>query len=84
MAERSKDPLSAESMSTTIEDVVPPLYKSVPVDCEICQHIMRALHAPFEEAYKTDFGPAVNVLSKPCPAHDLFFARLKERFESNE
>ena len=84
MAERSKDPLSAESTSTTIEEVVPPLYKSVPVDCEICQHIMRALHAPFEEAYKTDFGPAVNVLSKPCPAHDLFFARLKERFESNE
>jgi hypothetical protein len=83
-AKTGDDSLSAELASTTIEEVVPALYDSVPLECEICQHIMRAFHTPFEKAYTVDFGTAADVLSKPCPAHGSFIARLKERFESNE
>ena len=79
-----EDSLSAELASTTIKEMAPASYDSVPLDCEICQHIMRAFHTPFEEAYSVDFGSAADVLSKPCPAHGPFLARLKERFESNE
>jgi hypothetical protein len=77
-------PLSAELASTTMEVFITAPYASVPLDCEICQHIMRAFHTPYEVKYDVDLGSAADVLSKPCHAHDSFLVRLEERFKSNE
>jgi hypothetical protein len=77
-------PLLAKLASTTMKEFITASYASVPLDCEICQHIIRAFHTPYEVKYVVDLGPAVNVFSKPCPAHDPFLERLKERFKSNE
>jgi hypothetical protein len=67
-----------------MEEFITASYASVPLDCEICQHIMRAFHTPYEVKYVVDLGSAANVLSEPCPAHDPFLVRLKERFKLNE
>jgi hypothetical protein len=59
-------PLSVERTSNPTEELMPVLYGSVPLDCEICQHIMRAFHTAFEDLYEVDFGIAADALSKAC------------------
>ncbi|PMD38763.1 HET-domain-containing protein [Hyaloscypha variabilis F] len=83
-ASSDDNPLPADPASTSKNEVMPTTYSSLPLDCEVCQDIMRSFHTPYEDKYDVDLGAAADVLSKPCPAHDPLLARLKERFESKE
>lgn len=85
-AETGMDPLQAgtashDPASKTIKEVVPASYASVPLDCEICQHIMRGFHTAFEDTYAVDLGLTGEVLSKECATHGPMLAYLKEKFE---
>ena len=79
-----KEATSMETASASTEELISTAYESVPSNCEICQHVMRAFHTPFDNKYDVDFGTATDVLSKTCSAHGPLFATLKERFEANE
>jgi len=78
------DALQADPTSTSTKDVMSSSYGSLPIDCEVCQHIIRGLHTSYDETYEIDLGVAADLLSKPCSAHDPLFARLKERFETKK
>src|ERR1700712_4299338 len=59
-------------------------YDTVPLDCEICQHIMRGFYTPSTESFNIDLGSADNVYSKSCPAHTPLLTDLKANFEGTE
>jgi Heterokaryon incompatibility protein (HET) len=79
-----EDLLSANTASKAAKESINASYTSVPLDCEVCQHIMRSFHTPFEDIYDADLGKAADVLSKPCSAHGPLLARLTERFETDD
>lgn len=63
-----------------VESAMPASYESVPLDCEICQQIMRGFHTAFEDSYNVDLGLTGDVLAKECFAHGPLLGGLKARF----